>query len=265
MYTILNYLASFQLNKQLTYLLVLLCCFSLNDLQAQAPQKQDVVYLNNGSVIKGKLESLPEEPNKVRIKSAGNLWVFDMEEVKSIEHGKLTTPDQPANNFFNEVYFKRQEAGFYNVTDIGLMYGKDANNYNAYSFSFHIINGYQINKKWSSGIGIGIESMDRGFLPVFVEGKYHLWDQDFSPYAAMQVGYGFPMERMRQGGILLNPQIGFRSYTNHKNGVNFSLGYRFQKSSYDGVYYNDFGNEIGSIKQTTYYHRFVVRFGFLFN
>jgi len=58
------------------------------ELHAQAPQKQDIIYLKNGSIIKGKLESLPDEPNKVRIQSGENLWVFELDDVESIEHDK---------------------------------------------------------------------------------------------------------------------------------------------------------------------------------
>lgn len=248
--------------------MMLACTFVI---QAQQ-QTEDILYLKNGSVLRGEIISLPDQPTQVKIKSSGNIWVFDISEVDKIEHKQEVEAREEIQHISSsstsfDSFMQRQEKGYYNITDFGLLCGKDGMNYNVYSFSFQIVNGYQINDTWATGIGIGAEGMDKGFIPIFAEGRYHMWDEDFSPFAALQVGYGFPMAKQAEGGLLINPLIGFRNYFNASNGISFGIGYRFQKYIYEGPA-NDpsYGfYDLVDEKKTTYFHRFCIRFGFLFN
>jgi len=115
----------------------------------------------------------------------------------------------------------RKEKGFYNIMQVGLLFGSnqiieripDYSLYNIYSSSyiatpmlyyypnsrniltvapsFTITNGYRFNKHWAAGAGIGYEVFAYNLYPLFAEVRYTLWDNKISPFFAIKGGYSF--------------------------------------------------------------------------
>lgn len=222
---------------------------------------QDVVYLNNGSMIRGQLiERIVDSHVKIETID-GSIWVFKMEEVKEI--ASIAT-EQVIKDF------EMDTKGFYNISDIGILTGRTTN-YSVTSVSAQTVNGYRFNEHFAAGIGVGIESFDVALAPLFVEGRYHLLKGKFSPFVALQAGYAVPLENYRddtygwtnQGGITANANIGIRNYFTENVAIVISAGFRHQRSTSKG---RDWWFAEGDILKThNYYNRIVLRMGILFN
>ena len=62
-----------------------------------------------------------------------------------------------------------KKSGYINNTSFGVLLGE--NNYNnpLVNFTFSMVNGYQFNKHWQAGVGIGMDVIYRSLLfPVFL-------------------------------------------------------------------------------------------------
>lgn len=226
-------------------------------------KKQDVVYLHNGSMIRGQLiERI--EGSHVKIETTdGSIWVFKMEEVKEI--ASIAT-NQTKKEF--EISTK----GFYNITDLGLLTGRTTN-YSVISVSAQTVSGYRFSKRLAAGIGVGIESFDIPLAPLFAEGRYYLSKGTFSPFVALQAGYALPLENYRddtfgwrnKGGITANANIGIRNYFTENIALVISVGFRHQQSTSKYTFNNWWDNENTTTVTRNYYNRVVFRMGILFN
>lgn len=225
--------------------------------------KEDVVYLKNGSVIRGKIKGY-SSLDALKIETEGkNIWVFKIAEIDSVKQEEIIFPEK-------EIHFK--QSGFYNLTDCGILAGRNSYQ-NLYSPSVITINGYRFHSGISCGIGIGAEILQILSAPVFGELRYDIIKKkNFSPFVSIQSGYAFPLENNYtyygnnyKGGILINPEIGFRNYFSGGMAISLSIGYRYQElHSTRGMYWG--GEEkIGQTETITYFNRLAIRFGFLFN
>lgn len=216
----------------------------------------DVIYLKNGSIIKGEILEITRE-RIIKIQTTDNkTWSFHLEEVDRV----VKEPGQRislTNTYLN--------AGFINYSSLGLLVGDESATHQA-PFSITMTNGYIFASKISVGAGFGLEFLDRTSIPLFADLRYYLTKNKLSPYFMFQGGYSFPIEdehdeyyqeRNNIGGYMVNPGIGFLLNFQSGGALQFNVGYRNQLLRYE---YNDaFDTEL---KQ--YYNRFNIRFGLIF-
>lgn len=228
--------------------LILGLCFTL-PLFAQKG-KQDVVYLKNGSIIRGTI--VLQDPGKlIKLKTADNsLWVFTNEQIDSITRPvkvKIVPP---------------KTSGYYNLTETGFLAGEYSNATRAI-FSLININSWYFKNGISTGIGVGVELSKESYLPVVADFRYFFGQKRSVPFVALQSGYSIPLggsyeqiiyaiddRRMSPviypgpvpdysndpisatGGFLINPAIGIQTPLNENLAMTFSAGYRYMRYSY---------------------------------
>jgi hypothetical protein len=163
---------------------------------------EDVVYLKNGSVIHGMIiETIPNQTIKIKTKD-GNLFVYKMDEILKMTKESVQSFDN--NNF------EIKETGFTNITEIEigvLDVGTGGNGLGLLGLGLRTINGIQINKHFSIGLGIGfnwlpnydlttdiisqtpIPSYSLLDLPVFLDFRYYLTSNKHSFFAFANFGY----------------------------------------------------------------------------
>jgi hypothetical protein len=245
------------------FLLLITLLFASNFAKAQ--KTQDVVFLENGSILRGEIQDFSDS-SKVRLLTAdGSIWVFDTSEV-------FKTTVMPA--YHSKQQLNPMKNGFYNTTDFGILFGQGTY-YSTQTASLNMVNGYQINPNFAVGLGIGFEGYDVPLAPIFVEAKYFLLKKSFSPFVSLQSGYSLPLsnyilsdgKRANKGGVMLGANIGFRKYLTDHFGLIASVGYRYQESHSSEEYYwwGWEGDNNSSTEITRYYNRFAVRFGITFN
>ncbi len=231
------------------------------------------VYLKNGTILKGKFQ-YSDDLEKLKVESAGNLWVFNAAEVDSIVgigSQRIKNPDE--KNSILPVFVR---------TEIGLLIGNSENSQSA-PLSFTSSLNYNINPNFSAGLGVGLEFLKESYLPVYVNLEYKFRNSASSPYLFLKGGYQVPLEESRtvynndyypvwnnfwpgpdysqekmnaQGGILINPGIGYQQMFSSGFGMSFAFGYQFHRLKYKGE--KDYGLDID-------YNRLTIKLGIIFN
>jgi len=237
------------------------------------PQK-GYVYLKNGTILKGKYQ-YTADLSKLQIESAGNLWIFQADEIDRVTSNKAQLDKTFEEQSLNSPFLLR--------TEIGVLAGNSGNSQSA-PFSFSSALNYTIIPKISVGAGIGLEFLKETYLPAFVNFEFKLRNSWSTPYVFLKTGYEVPLEESNdiygyvqpyyydympwpypgnydqnldtKGGFMINPGIGYQRMFSSGFGMSFAFGYQFHRLSYKGE--NDYQLDID-------YNRLTIKLGVIFN
>ncbi|MGB1206954.1 MAG: hypothetical protein ACPG5B_15015 [Chitinophagales bacterium] len=215
----------------------------------------DVVYLKNGSIIKGNIiELLPSKSVKIELLD-GSIFVFEMETVVKIAEEAVALPTWAVEEIEMEtkkeldktgVVQKKAAAnivkhiptkGFYNVLGISYLSGRDRNDNVAGGFGAEYILGYQKNQWLSFGGGIAANNYgEASFISLFTDFRGYLRNSSASPYYSLGLGYGFNNRRDwdildATSGFYINPNIGIRASAKKARHFLVGFGIKMQKST----------------------------------
>lgn len=232
------------MHKQLLTILLLGLCATLT---AQS-NIEDVLYLKNGSIIRGTLKS-PASENPLRIElMGGSLFVFQQSEIDSIKKENVLQRNEKAlaKNYF------RKDRGFRHITEFGFIYGTDLKQtetpyYYGYQrddfgVSVHTVNGYQAWPYLFVGAGLGIDrfiNYQQTFSPFYVRLASEFLKKRATPYVFADIGYSHLWKKkddewvsyQNRGGLYIAAGGGVRIYTNSRASVLLSASYRRNVSS----------------------------------
>lgn len=242
--------------------LVLLVMFPLLLLAQQ--NDFDALYLNNGSVLRGKvLESIPGRGVKIEF-VGNNVLIIPEDEIEKIVMREGTfevksQANQPSNiEIFPQISLfggADQSAGI--TTTV------------AYKFPFRL----------STGIGTGVEWFNGAMLPVFANLNYKILSGTLSPFVYGHAGYAFSIENGQNdyyyygqnpenhGGFLGGIGAGIRKDISPKTSITFSIGYRYQQTkitSEYSPYYGGYPSQIIKTERTEKFNRIALSVGIIF-
>ncbi len=237
---------------------------------AQAPVTPDILYLKDGSMIRGTLiESIAG--SHVRFKNLeGDVRQYPMSEVDRTKvAGKNNRPA-----------LELKGIGYSHSTNVGLMVG--GGSYRAQSGpSFQTINGIRIGQHWSTGVGTGIEDFGYGAqIPIFAHGRYTPFKGVISPYIDAMVGYSLSLTKpytyyyddifrddKNKGGTTAGIGAGVRFMAGPRFGVTVGMGYRFQRLErhYTNTWWDGSATRYYPVDEVTNVNRVELRFGFTFH
>jgi hypothetical protein len=220
----------------------------------------DVVYLKNGSIIKGTvLEYIPSKTLKIKT-TDGSIFVYKAEECDSIKKG--TTENIPSDPFtMFEQYKERQKikrdtprakfakkcyyAGIFEFDHLigqsqyDIFYYK--NNYKLIILNgIHLINGIQFLKNFYVGIGIGInfnshdEMIDYNSkfklsFPAYLDFRWYIGNKKLQPYLNASGGVLLPLSYLANKNAscfyFINPVVGIKTNLTARTMINIGLGY----------------------------------------
>ena len=208
---------------------------------------QDVVYLKNGSIIRGTI--IEQVPNKsIKIETADrSVFVYQMDEIEKLT--KEVIQGKSGGSLSNSGL----QSGYKGIVELGYQIG--TGDYGMDRLKLNIINGYQINPYFSLGFGTGLRyyfDAEAALIPVFADFRANFIDNKISPYLSLGVGYSFDATNDFEGvGFLLNPTVGVSFKVSDKSAMNVGLGYEMQKMKffYYDYYYNyyEFTENSGAI------------------
>lgn len=237
---------------------------------AQNIQYEDVVYLKNGSIIRGMI--VEQIPNKtIKIKTADrNLFVFEYDQIE-----KITKEEIP-----QEVMVKQEseapgsqyvvkENGFEGTIDLFLAVQMD---WGDPVIGMHAIAGYRFIPQFFMGGGLGVEIYtDGNMLPLFLNVRTDFVKAKVTPFFAANVGYAYGWVNGEDGsdwgGIFLEPGIGVRFNINEQFGLNLSSSLKFQRAYYHDYLYEPTyppGAEMIDYRVQETYRLFTFKVGFSF-
>ena len=197
---------------------------------------QDVVYLKNGSIIRGIIiEQVPNQSIKIET-SEGNVFFYSMKEIE-----KLTKELNNRNSGFSSSNSELGlQSGYIGFAELGYLIGNDDR------LKLNIINAYQINPHFSLGLGTGLRYYtgyyEAAIIPIFADVRANLINRKNSPYVSLGIGYSFDATNDFDGvGMLVSPSIGYRFKISENSTMNIGLEYEIQRMKYfrtDGYYYD---------------------------
>ena len=199
---------------------------------AYAQVQQEVVYLKNGSVIKGVIvEQVPNESIKIRTND-GSVFAYQMSDVEKITKEELY---QTRYNAYNNA--SRNGAPMRNRTPIefevhyrGLVdLGVTAGDYMRLEFTTS--HGVQIIPQLFVGAGVGLSYFyEFGSLamPIFADIRTDILNSKITPFVDFKIGYS-PVD---VSGLYLSPTLGCRFNK-------FSIGVSYMMQKAPAVYYDD--------------------------
>jgi hypothetical protein len=270
-----------------TIFLPLMLAAIFSSLSAQ-PNMQDVVYLKNGSIIKGKIvspenmatERVSAEGVKVQI-AGGSVFVFPHDEIDSI---KKESSLKEQIKHIKKDYFRR-EHGYRNITSFGVLYGanlkkvtpdpNDPNSYNNdddWGMTLHTVNGYQWWPYLFTGAGMGIDryiNYKQTFSPFYFRVASEFLKKKVTPYVFGDVGYAVMWKQRNnvsysyksKGGLYVSAGAGIRIYTRSRASVILSASYK-RTNSETTWWYTNYDTIIYNIKRT--YQRLSLEVGVTF-
>ncbi len=215
-------------------------------------EKEDVVYLKNGSIIRGNIqEQKMGESLKIEL-LGGSILVYRHNEIDSIKkEDKIAAAKSKPE-------FVIKQKGYRNITEAGIIFGKGNNNNYSYYYGYnrndfgvqlHTINGYQFNRFLFVGAGVGIErfiSYRQSFAPFYVRLSSDLLKKRATPYIFTDIGYAlFWVNDIsydsynyynNKGGLFLQAGGGVRIFTHSKTSVQIGAAYKRSHSSSNWEY-----------------------------
>lgn len=206
------------------YCLILIIILLSKQLFAQ--NTEDVVYLKNGSIIRGKIIEHGDS-NFIKIETdCNNIWVFKFEEIEKVEIGQKI-----------EIYKKydTKSKGFIHITQFGLT-STDIE----FNGCYHMQNGYLFKPGISVSLGIGLENIKFVSVPVYLDISYVPLKSNNSPFFYLKGGYSFAIEKAPDyyyysddtkyiGGYLIEVGTGLKGYISDNAALVISFGYRYMK------------------------------------
>ncbi len=222
---------------------------------AFAQNYQEVVYLKNGSVIKGIItEQIPNESVTIKT-SDGSVIICKMEDVSKIakeipvnktsETETVQTSDRYARHGWNVAPRYRGLLGESFIVGTG--------DFEVSRVSFYTSHGCQITPYIYAGLGVGLTNWsdygvfdaltdsDCASVPMFahlITELHRLYNKRVSPFFDLKMGYSFGEDI---NGFYCAPSVGCHVYFGKtKMGLGASIGYDLQRVDVDyGVYSED--------------------------
>lgn len=215
---------------KIKFLVFILICLLSFDVNAQS-QLQEVVYLKNGSIIKGIIiEQVPNVSLKIKTKD-GNIFVFKIEEVEKITKEEIEKVS---------INGSLKQKGFLNIDEVGASLIFNGSKTTPL-FALHTINGYLFNPHVFLGFGAGIEADEKtAIIPLYLETRTFLSKGAISPYFGLGGGYGlmYINQGSNEGGPLGHVLAGCKFSMNSTAAITLSLGYRVFQFQQTTVRYN---------------------------
>lgn len=192
-------------------------------LGATTMMAQDVVYLKNGSIIKGSvLEIVPNQSIKIQT-SDGSIFVYQMSEVDRIQQdAKNTQKQQTYTEDEPENYLKR---GFRGLVDLGAHVGFGDGEDN-YQISAAFTGGYQINRMLFVGAGVAptlnlfeyetyyqkedTEIATSFLLPIYSAIRLDFINKKVTPFLDGRIGYFINTKDVDYSGLYAYLGVGVR-------------------------------------------------------
>ncbi len=199
---------------------------------------QDVIYLKNGSKIKGMITEFVPNVSYTITTTDGSIFVCNIGDIIKIAKEAVISQSatSPTGNTTNKTDSNSQlfKKGYRGIVELG--YGLKSGKYGLDVTNFNFVNGYQLNEKMFVGIGTGFKYFTESeftLIPLYADFKYSFLNQKVSPILGFSAGFSFnPNDGFQGEGFLFNPSIGAQIKGNGNMRYNISLNYQTQQMNF---------------------------------
>ena len=210
-----------------------------------AQEMQEVVYLKNGSVIRGVIiEQIPGKSLKIQTND-GSIFAYEMDEVEKITKEQATY-QRYGKQYSSGLNGNGAQRGYRGFADLGYTIGTGGWS-GTNRVEFATSHGYQFNPYFYAGLGVGVNYYHDAELveiPVFADFRTDILNNWVTPYVDFRIGYTV----YDRTGFYMSPTVGCH-FGFGKTALNIGIGYTMQKLPVDwygyGSYYGSSSENIG--------------------
>ncbi|MEO0468222.1 MAG: hypothetical protein AAF206_01280 [Bacteroidota bacterium] len=198
--------------------------------------EQDVVYLKNGSIIRGEIteQKLGESVSIQLI--TGEVYVFSHQDIEKItvEGPKFSKIRLRYRKDLRTVYYRKP--GLYNSVSFGLAFNESrwggVEAFPSLQYKVH----YHVNQFVNVGLGAALDGYGQGLIvPLFGELSGDLLRRKVTPFYLLNAGWGIgaaPGWQVRRldGKAMGMAAVGLKFRTYRRTEFLFSVGFKFQDS-----------------------------------
>ncbi len=219
-------------------------------LPARSQKTCDAVYVNTGSIIRGKITEQNDSIVKI-LTGCGSVFAFRRNEILQITTEKC-----------NATKAAIARKGYMNFTSMGVLIGSTENEKSA-PFSVLMEHNYRFNKTIALGGFLGFEQLNESVMPLGANLKLFIPAGSTDIYFGTSAGHSFPLGKppgeaveKAKGGFMFSTEIGVIIPVSTGSGITVAIGYRYNELHYElnNWYYGDY-------EQNNKYNRFMIRFG----
>lgn len=218
---------------------------------AQQRLVEDVVYLKNGSVIRGLIvEEVPAVSLKI-MTADRSVFVFKLDEIERIEHVYDFRPVHPHRlglGIEGGLGSSGADSGPEPLSAwaMGVEYsyaGSLRNNEVSNIHGLYGLIGYHVNPQVTTSLGFGVEDLQYiNWIPLFADFNLKVRPAQSSPYFYGRMGINIPTAQEEyyndyDAGMLAGMGFGFRLPLSPAINFNASIGYRYQYVGYRSYVY----------------------------
>ncbi len=193
---------------------------------AYAQMLQEVVYLKNGSVIKGVIvEQIPNESIKIRTND-GSIFAYQMSDVEKITKEEVYQSRNRSYNAYNNAPRNKTpldlDVHYRGFVDLGFTIGTGGGAFNRLDLTTS--HGVQIFPQLFVGAGVGLSyfyDLSSLAMPIFADIRTDILNSKTTPFVDFKIGYS-PVDL---SGLYLSPTIGCRF-----NKFSIGVSYIMQKA-----------------------------------
>jgi hypothetical protein len=231
--------------QKILFLLSALIC--LQPLWSQ--ETGDVIYLTNGSIIRGTLTEQNDSVVKI-LTCCGSIFAFRTGEI--IRVSKEVLPDS------KQIPVK----GYMNFTSFGVLIGS-SDDQKAAPFSAIMEHNYRLNKYLAPGAFLGFEQLNENVLPLGLNMKFFIPAKRTDFFVSISGGYSISLDKPEEvgmkkatGGIMADGETGIMIPVSKGSAIILAVGYRYNELNYQ---LNDWWR--GDYTRNMTFNRFVIRIG----
>ena len=227
------------MKKFFGFLAIYLTFFAMS---AVAQNLQEVVYLKNGSIIKGVvIEQVPGVSLKIKT-SDGSIFAYQMSDVEKITKEEITSRNNTARSTSSNSISYPHYKGF---VDLGYTFGVGLGN-GVDRIDLFTSHGVQLFPQLYVGAGAGLNYVycpgyseaGNGFVvPLFANVRTDILDSWITPFIDLKIGYSI----VDANGFFLSPTIGCRIKR-----YNIGVGYVMQRDTIED-FYDKYSVNVGGI------------------
>jgi len=238
---------------------------------AQSSGSSDVVYLNDGSVLRGEItEYRPGGAVKLTIPN-GNTVDIPASMVARVEIGMIPEEKNQKPMRSGEKNMVSDGTRFYLMGSLLMPRNNNFIHSDVPGISIHAGAIHRPVPWYGLGIMTGVDvyepGMGRATIPVYATGIINLADETNSPFVRGGLGWSFPVTSSQsetfdnKGGIFAQIGAGMEFFSRGRTALHFELAYLYQYSEfkYPGGWW-----PVGIIEENINYRRLKLNIGFSF-
>ncbi len=217
-------------------LCVMLLFSAMGGVFGQNATHKEVVYLKNGSIIKGTIvEWVPNESITIETadKSVFVCKISDIERVKrNLQLSDVEVSRNVATNNQNRINTTPNYE-----SSLSLGYGLASGKYGLDVFCFNFVFGKNLNAHHFAGFGTGLryfsnENTEMTMVPILIDYRYKFFNQSMSPYLRLSGGYSVNVSNgLDNSGFIVDPRIGLE-FPVGTSKISFDMGYQTQQMAF---------------------------------